>query len=108
MAEVTFLPAGATVAVAPGTYLTAAAARAGVGIVHDCDGQGVCGTCRVRIESGAEHLSARLPAERTQLGAALDAGWRLCCLVRVYGSCTVGLPAPGFAYPPDLQRDGPG
>lgn len=95
----------ATVAVASGTFLTAAAVRAGVTIVHDCDGQGVCGTCRVRIEAGAEHLSPVRPEEKVQLGAALDAGWRLCCLVRVYGSCAVRLPAPGFAYPPDLQRD---
>lgn len=103
-ARIRFLPSGAEVEAAAGSHLTAAAVRAGVGIVHDCDGQGVCGTCRVRIEAGHEALGAVDPRERLQLGAAIDDGWRLCCLLRVGGDLTVRVPA-GFPYPPLQQRD---
>ena len=104
-ARVRFLPADLAVQVARGSFLTAAAARAGVSIVHDCDGQGVCGTCRVRVEEGAGSLSPVDPRERLQLGPAVTEGWRLCCLVRVEGDATVRVPAGGFAYPPELQRE---
>lgn len=94
----------AEVRVPKGAWLTAAATRAAVGIVHDCDGQGVCGTCRVRIETGAERLSGPDAEERAQLGSDIGQGWRLCCRLRVPGNLTVRLPEPGFAYPPRLQR----
>jgi ferredoxin len=104
LARVRFLPPDRAVEVVRGTYLTAAAVRAGVPIVHDCDGQGLCGTCRVRVESGAHRLSPIDPRERVQLGPDVDRGWRLCCLVRVEGSATIRTPEGGFAYPPELQR----
>jgi ferredoxin len=103
-ARVRFLPCDRVIEVRAGSYLTAAAARAGVPIVHDCDGQGVCGTCRVRVESGADRLSPIDPRERVQLGPDVDRGWRLCCLVRVVGNATIRAPEGGFAYPPELQR----
>ena len=100
-----FLPSDREVEVRTGSHLTAAAVRAAVAIVHDCDGQGVCATCRVRIEAGAGNLSPVDPRERTQLGADIERGWRLCCLVRVRGDVVVRVPEEGFAYPPELQRD---
>ncbi len=103
-ARVRFLPADREISVSAGTYLTTAAVRAGVSIIHDCDGQGVCGTCRVRVEAGAESLVPVDPRERDQLGEAVTEGWRLCCLVRLTGDLTVRVPPPGFAYRPDLQR----
>lgn len=102
--RIRFLPSGREVDIARGAHLTAAAVRAGVAIVHDCDGQGVCGTCRVRVEAGADRLSPIDPRERLQLGPEVDHGWRLCCLVRVWGSVTVRAPEGGFAYPPEHQR----
>jgi ferredoxin len=104
--RVRFLPSGAEARVAPGTWLTTAAARAGVSIVHDCDGQGVCGTCQVRIEAGASGFAPPASLERAQLGERIDAGWRLCCLLVVEGDCDVRVPQGTFAYPPDQQRDG--
>lgn len=103
-ARVRFLPREREIVVSDGTYLTAAAIRAGVTIIHDCDGLGLCATCRVRIERGAEHLPPITPTERAQLGDAVDEGWRLCCLLRVHGDVVVRLPEPDFAYPPELQR----
>lgn len=101
---VRFLPADEAVEVEHGSYLTAAAIRAGVAIVHDCDGQGVCSTCRVRVEEGADALPDVSAAERRQLGDRVEEGWRLCCLLRVRGDLTVRAPSGGFAYPPELQR----
>lgn len=104
--RVRFLPFGVEAQVAPGTWLTTVAARAGIPIVHDCDGQGVCGTCRVRIESGGSVFAPPAPAERAQLGERIDAGWRLCCLLVVEDDCDVRVPQGAFAYPPEQQRDG--
>jgi ferredoxin len=103
-ARVRFLPSGSEVRVRRGSYLTTAAARAGVPIVHDCDGQGVCGTCRVRIEEGGAGFGPPDPREREQLGAWLRDGWRLCCLLTVQCDCVVRVPVGTFAYPPDQQR----
>jgi ferredoxin len=105
VARVRFLPSHREVEVAPGAHLTAAAARAGVAIVHDCDGQGVCGTCRVWVAQGDENLSPLDPRERNQLGADVERRWRLCCLVRVLGDVVVRVPEGSFAYPPELQRE---
>lgn len=102
--KVRFLPAGREARVSRGAYLTAAAVRAAVVVVHDCDGQGVCGTCRVEVVEGADHLSPLDPRERDQLGGAVQRGWRLCCLARALGDVTLRVPE-GFAYPPETQRE---
>lgn len=108
LVRVRFLPSGNAVDVPRGVYLTLAATRAGAPVVHDCDGQGVCGTCRVMVASGDDELSPTEPIERRQLGADVDRGWRLCCQARVYGDVIVRVKEEGFAYPPELQRPGGG
>ena len=105
--RIRFLPSGRETRVPSGTWLTTAAVRAGVSIVHDCDGQGVCGTCQVRIESGASRFAPPDPREFEQLGARIDAGWRLCCLLVVEADCEVRVLEGSFAYPPEQQRDEP-
>jgi ferredoxin len=102
--RVRFLPAGREVRVPRGTFLTTAAARACVDIVHDCDGQGVCGTCRIRIEDGGAGFGPPDPREVQQLGAWIEDGWRLCCLLVVGADCEVRVPVGAFAYPPEQQR----
>lgn len=102
--RVRFLPADREVEIREGGWLAAAAVRAGVPLVFDCDGQGVCATCRVRVESGADALPPVVDAERVQLGDQVEEGWRLCCLLRVHGDVTVRVPPSDFAYPPELQR----
>jgi len=53
---------------------------------HVCSGRGRCGTCRVRIESGAEHLTPMNQAERDTLArVGAGAGERLACQARVTG-----------------------
>ena len=64
-----------------------------------CSGRARCGTCRVRVESGAEKLSAISDIERATLarvGAA--AGDRLACQARVLASgVTVTRLLPAYA-----------
>ena len=102
--RVRFLPADTTVQVPRGAYLSLAAIRARAPIVHDCDGLGLCGTCRVRVQSGAGGLSPLEPVERRQLGPDAELGWRLCCRARVFGDVVLRAEERGFAYPPELQR----
>ncbi|MGH7557277.1 MAG: 2Fe-2S iron-sulfur cluster-binding protein [Gemmatimonadota bacterium] len=102
--HVRFLPSGIAVDIPQGAFLTLAAIRAGAPVVHDCDGQGVCGTCRVLVSTGGGALSPVEGVERCQLGADVDRGWRLCCRARVYGDVVVRVNPEGFAYPPELQR----
>jgi len=102
--RVRFLPSGREARVARGTFLTTAAVRAGVEILHDCDGQGVCGTCQVLVEDGGQALSPPDPREREQLGTRIEQGWRLCCLAIVEGDSVVRVPVGTFAYPPEQQR----
>jgi len=55
MPLVTFKPEKVSVNVGPGTSLLDAARRAGLRIRNDCGGQGVCGRCVVRVQTGRVH-----------------------------------------------------
>lgn len=70
-------------------------AMAGVPIPHDCGGRAKCGTCRLRILSGAGSLVPRSPgpAEAERL-AAIGAGEaeRLACQIRSVRDLDVEIP----------------
>jgi adenylate cyclase len=54
---------------------------------HVCSGRGRCGTCRVRVDAGAELLSPVGDLERDTLErVAAEPGVRLACQARVLGS----------------------
>lgn len=57
-------------------------------VPYKCGG-GLCGTCKVRIEEGAENLSEIKKAEIHHLGDKLNEGYRLACQTFAKGSCTV-------------------
>ncbi|MFP4106324.1 MAG: 2Fe-2S iron-sulfur cluster-binding protein [Phycisphaerae bacterium] len=66
----------------------------GVEIEHACGGTGVCGTCMVEIESGAENLSEAEPDEQEMLeqrGGDMS-NPRLACMAVVKGDVTVVVP----------------
>jgi ferredoxin len=66
-----------------------AALRHEAGVPFRC-ASGNCGTDRVLVESGAEHLSAPRKREREMLGPELiAAGYRLACQTYVEGDVTV-------------------
>ena len=72
------LPAGAT--------LFEAGARASAGIDTACVGKGTCGLCRVKILSGAEHLTPYSDDERKHLGNVYHiTKVRLACRTQLTG-----------------------
>ena len=85
---VKFLPHERSVTVAEGDSLLRAALHAGVHINASCGGEGVCGKCRILVESGtvAEGISERLSEED------LEKGYRLACLTKISGDVTVRVP----------------
>ena len=66
---------------------------------HVCSGRGRCGTCRVRVESGAEQLSPMSEAERATLAkVGASAAERLACQALVSGTgVTVTRVMPPYA-----------
>ncbi len=72
--------------------------------VQACGGQAECGTCRIRVVSGAENLSPMTPDERElrldHPGALAD-DERLACMTRPLGPIVIELP-PGD--PRDLRE----
>lgn len=86
--KVTFLPYNRVITVREGENLIRAAMEAGVHVNASCGGEGVCGKCRVIIESGAVEggLSDRLSEED------LEKGYRLACQSLVTGDVSVRIP----------------
>lgn len=85
---VRFLPHDTTITVGDGEGLLRAAMEAGVHINASCGGEGVCGKCRVIVESGdvEDGLSDRLSPEDA------EKGYRLACRARIRGDVDVRVP----------------
>jgi len=78
----------------PGDNLLELARRANVAIDAPCSGNGSCGKCRVKLESGElETIPSRHISEEE-----FEAGWRLSCNCKVVGDCTVFVPDIASAY----------
>lgn len=88
--------AGAVIAertVPVGASLLAIADKLGVDIDHYCGGQCSCGTCRIKVNSGAAALSKTEGMEGMVLGGRNQAaGDRLACQARVFGDVDVTVP----------------
>ena len=89
MPKITFMPAGNSFEVAAGTTILVSAIQNGLQLRHDCT-EAICGTDRVRIVSGKEHLSAMNDNEELTL-EMMNAGpdERLACVARIAGDVTV-------------------
>lgn len=90
--KVTFLPHEKEITVDDGTQLIRAAMDSGVHINASCGGEGVCGKCRVLIESGDVEggVSEKLSAEDK------ENGYRLACLATVKSDLRVRIPTESF------------
>ncbi|MFA6008698.1 MAG: ASKHA domain-containing protein [Desulfobacteraceae bacterium] len=86
--KVTFLPHNTVVEIDSGETIIRAAMDAGVHVNASCGGEGVCGKCRVIIESGdvKGEVSAMLSKED------LEKGYRLACLSKVDADLVVRIP----------------
>ena len=88
----TFMPAGQSFEVAAGATILVSAIQSGLQLRHDCT-EAICGTDRVKILSGKEHLSEKTENEELTL-EMMNAGSndRLGCVARVLGDVTVEIP----------------
>ena len=85
---ITFEPDKVAIRVDKGTNLLEAALAAGVHINASCGGQGVCGKCRIIIETG------EVDSEKTEniSQEKYEQGWRQACKTLVLSDCTVQIP----------------
>jgi len=86
--RVVFEPYQRTIDVEPGQVLIRAAMDAGVHVNASCGGEGVCGKCRVIVESGSVKggVSEKLSRED------VERGYRLACQARVLTDLVVRIP----------------
>ncbi len=77
-----------SVHVATGTLLVEAAAEAGINILQPCGGQGRCGRCAVRVESGAVRRRSILRLSPEDI----EAGYALACQTVVEGDVEIAVP----------------
>jgi len=88
--QVTFTPAGVTVAVPPDDSIMNAAEKAGIGLAILCQGRGTCGKCRVRRRRG--DLTPPTAGEGEFLtGEELKHGWRLACQAYPRSDCRIDI-----------------
>ena len=97
--SVTFQPYNKSITVHRGEPLIRAALEAGVHINASCGGEGLCGKCRVLIESGQVEggITERLSEED------VEKGYRLACLATVQSDVTVRIPAESAVDPSVLN-----
>ena len=89
MPKVTFMPTGYSFDVASGTTILVAAVQNGLQLRHDCT-EAICGTDRVKILSGKEHLSEKDENEELTLEMMNSKpDDRLACVARIVGDVTV-------------------
>ena len=97
---------GPEVKIHTGTTLLEASLMHNIEHAHVCGGNGRCSTCRVRVLSGAENLSAPESIEKnllTKIGAESDV--RLACQARVRGDVRIAqLIGAGHAASTVLNR----
>jgi uncharacterized 2Fe-2S/4Fe-4S cluster protein (DUF4445 family) len=86
--RLTFKPYDLTIEVADGENLLRAAIQAGVHINASCGGEGVCGKCKILLESG-DLESTRSPLLSDD---EWDLGYRQACQSWVRGDVTVRIP----------------
>jgi uncharacterized 2Fe-2S/4Fe-4S cluster protein (DUF4445 family) len=76
--------------VAAGTLLVEVARRGGIEIQQPCGGQGRCGRCAVRVESGRVRRRSVLRLSKSDI----DAGYALACQTVVEGDTAIAVPPP--------------
>ena len=91
-AQVTFEDIGVTVTVPAGTRLIEVSEKVGAGLTYGCR-EGECGTCMMKIVSGAEHLASPSVLEDKVLkDIYAGAADRLACQAQVLSGHVVVRP----------------
>ncbi len=90
MPNVEFVPLGLSGDVKRGVTIISAANRAGVPIGQSCNGDGICGWCKVKVLRGMENLSPPTALERRLIAScAFAPDERAACLAKITGDITV-------------------
>jgi ferredoxin len=86
---VRFYPWDKSAAIDADTSVLEAADRVGISIESLCGGEGLCGTCKVIVDEGAEHLTPPTEADETLLSEdQLEDGYRLSCRASMAADAT--------------------
>jgi ferredoxin len=86
MPKITIHPPNVTMEVPAGTTLAECARKSGLEIFQICEGDGVCGSCLVKVLNGMENLSPIGSKEENTLEeACVKSTYRLACQARVFG-----------------------
>ncbi len=84
--SVSFEPWAVEVSTSSDATILELAEQEDIGIEALCGGEGVCGTCTVKVEDGDQNLSAVTDAERAVLSEdEINVGKRLGCEARIQG-----------------------
>jgi ferredoxin, 2Fe-2S len=86
MPLVTFADEGKSGELPTGRTLLSIAEELGIRISHVCGGDGACGTCRIEVLEGWDHLTPPTPDETYK---ELEAPYRLSCQSRLMGDVIV-------------------
>jgi len=99
-------PIGRRITCAPDvdTTLLEVARQAGVLLTAICGGQGTCGRCVVQVLSG--QVSPPTRTEESELGEALNKGWRLACQTHVAGDARIYIPPESLVTAQRTQTEG--
>jgi ferredoxin len=90
MPNVEFIPLGKTRQIKSGATILSAANQVKVPIGQSCNGDGVCGWCRVRVMRGLDHLAPPSELEQRLMAATgFAADERAACLAKVKGDITI-------------------
>ncbi|MFB6183406.1 MAG: ASKHA domain-containing protein [Haloarculaceae archaeon] len=95
---VTYHPWDKTTTLEEGTTLLEGANDLGLSIESLCGGEGLCGTCKVIIDEGEEHLTPPTQAdERVLSDSQLEDGYRLSCRCAVQDDGVVETTVPSVS-----------
>jgi uncharacterized 2Fe-2S/4Fe-4S cluster protein (DUF4445 family) len=90
MPIVRFVPLGKKKLIREGATILAAANQVDVPIGQSCNGDGICGWCKVRVIEGREHLAPPSTVEHHLIRAKGFAhNERAACMAKVHGDITV-------------------
>jgi uncharacterized 2Fe-2S/4Fe-4S cluster protein (DUF4445 family) len=103
--EVILQPIGRRITVPKGATVLDAARLAGMELVAICGGEGVCGTCKVRVVEG--QLSEINLNEEGELSSdELQKGFRLACQAEILSNVRIDIPPESFTTAQRLQVEG--
>ena len=103
--DVILQPIGRRVTIPDGSTVLDAARLAGVELVTICGGEGVCGTCKIRLVEG--QLSEVNSKEECEFSSEeLNEGFRLACQAEILGDIRIEIPPESFSTPQRLQVEG--